>query len=243
MTMSSAAIDERRRAIVALLASRGWLTVEEVATDFAISPMTARRDFDQLERDGALTRRHGGAVATERVVRRVGPRHPQPPSRLLTGAAAAVAAQVRPDHAVFLDDSAIARATASAIVARGVPCTLLTNALDVMAATQRERGGQAPVGLIGICGRLDRDLGAFVGMAAVAQVRRHFADLAVLGDRGRTDAAEAVRVAMAEQSASVISQNGRDGEVVAQRAAAETEPGVARAGDERGNGAAAGRRR
>ena len=54
--------ETRRRAIAEALRSTGSVTVAEVEASFGVSPMTARRDLDELERRGVLRRTHGGAV-------------------------------------------------------------------------------------------------------------------------------------------------------------------------------------
>jgi DeoR/GlpR family transcriptional regulator of sugar metabolism len=41
---------------------RGSVSVAEVETGFGVSPMTARRDLDELARQGLARRTHGGAV-------------------------------------------------------------------------------------------------------------------------------------------------------------------------------------
>lgn len=202
-------VDERRRAIASLLTSQGWVTVGQIAASFAISPMTARRDLAQLERDGALVRRHGGAVSAARSVRRTAPRQPATPSGVPAGVVRAAVAGLRADEALFLDHSPLAHAVAREIAARGVRCAVLTNSLGVMASVQRELRAQAPTTLICIGGRLDRRIDAFVGAVAVAQIRRHYAAVAVLGEPSADPAAEEVRHAMAAQAGRVVAVHGR----------------------------------
>src|SRR6187551_2910464 len=52
----------RRTAIADLLRDSGAVTVTEVEAHFGVSPMTARRDLDELARQGIARRTHGGAV-------------------------------------------------------------------------------------------------------------------------------------------------------------------------------------
>src|ERR1700753_238022 len=52
----------RRSAIADLLRDTGAVTVTEVEARFGVSPMTARRDLAELERQGIARRTHGGAV-------------------------------------------------------------------------------------------------------------------------------------------------------------------------------------
>src|SRR3954447_26163172 len=54
--------DERRRLIASRLRQHGSVSVSGLEAEFGISPMTARRDLDELERRGVARRTHGGAV-------------------------------------------------------------------------------------------------------------------------------------------------------------------------------------
>ena len=53
---------ERRRLIAERLRQHGSVSVSGLEAEFRISPMTARRDLDELERRGVARRTHGGAV-------------------------------------------------------------------------------------------------------------------------------------------------------------------------------------
>ncbi|MFL0811020.1 MAG: DeoR family transcriptional regulator [Agarilytica sp.] len=52
----------RRGEIVAILADRGEVTVDYLAQYFSTSEVTIRKDLAELEANGLLLRRHGGAV-------------------------------------------------------------------------------------------------------------------------------------------------------------------------------------
>ncbi|ASY60663.1 MULTISPECIES: DeoR/GlpR family DNA-binding transcription regulator [Sinorhizobium] len=55
----------RQRALLAMVKSREFITVAEMAARFGVSEMTIRRDLKALEKDGSLERAHGGAVLPE----------------------------------------------------------------------------------------------------------------------------------------------------------------------------------
>lgn len=59
--------EERRQAIAELVRRDGRGDVGELATRFAVTPETVRRDLIDLERRGVLRRVHGGAMAAERL--------------------------------------------------------------------------------------------------------------------------------------------------------------------------------
>ncbi|MDQ6773181.1 MAG: DeoR/GlpR family DNA-binding transcription regulator [Candidatus Dormibacteraeota bacterium] len=55
----------RRRQILGRIQRNGGASINELARDFAISPVTAHRDLEALAREGVLTRIHGGARSIE----------------------------------------------------------------------------------------------------------------------------------------------------------------------------------
>ena len=56
---------QRRTEIRALLGRRGSASISEIADALGVSGSTARRDLDELDREGAVRRSHGGAVTVE----------------------------------------------------------------------------------------------------------------------------------------------------------------------------------
>src|SRR4051794_5151227 len=52
----------RRLALADHLHAHGAVSVAEVEERFGVSPITARRDLDELERRGLVRRTHGGAI-------------------------------------------------------------------------------------------------------------------------------------------------------------------------------------
>ena len=54
--------EARRELVREMLLDAGAVTVGELRERFGVSPMTARRDLDELERRGVARRTHGGAV-------------------------------------------------------------------------------------------------------------------------------------------------------------------------------------
>ncbi len=58
---SSKLHNQRQREILELVQSRGFVSSDELAKTFQVTPQTARRDINQLCREGLLRRHHGGA--------------------------------------------------------------------------------------------------------------------------------------------------------------------------------------
>lgn len=60
----------RQRSLVDFIRHKGHVTVAELTTMFGVSRDTIRRDLQVLERQGILTRTHGGALAGDGLVAR-----------------------------------------------------------------------------------------------------------------------------------------------------------------------------
>jgi DeoR/GlpR family transcriptional regulator of sugar metabolism len=178
--------ETRRREITEALRSNGAVTVAELESRFGVSPMTARRDLDELERRGLVRRTHGGAVlpstsAHEDSFARRMKVETEAKRRLAEEAVAMLA----PRETVFLDSSTTSYFVARKLIERGIAATVLTNSLPVMELIFNEGGPD--VELIGIGGTLRRLTRSFVGPFAVRTVQGHFADRLFLSIKGLTE--------------------------------------------------------
>jgi DeoR/GlpR family transcriptional regulator of sugar metabolism len=175
----------RRSAIAELLRDAGAVTVTEVERRFGVSPMTARRDLVELERQGIARRTHGGAVLPSISAQEdsFAQRVEVAPEAKAALAEAAVA-MLAPRETVFLDSSSTAYFVARRIVDLGIGVTVITNSLPVMDAIA---GRETPnVKLIGIGGTLRPLTRSYVGPYAVHTVLGHFADRLFLSVKGVT---------------------------------------------------------
>src|SRR3954468_12724406 len=182
---SSILPDERRRQIAQILRQHGSVSVATLESEFAISPMTARRDLDELERRGVARRTHGGAVLPglsghedsfqQRLEVEV-----EAKERL----AEAALALLEPGEAIFVDSSTTAYFAARRIVRENLHCTLLTNAVAIMDLLTEVDAPQ--VELIGAGGTLRKLTRSFVGPQAVRAIEAHFADHVIFSVRGLT---------------------------------------------------------
>ena len=176
---------ERRRLISQLLRQHGSVSVSALESEFGISPMTARRDLDELERRGVARRTHGGAVLPglssheDSFQQRLGV-EVEAKERLATAAFALLEA----GEAVFVDSSTTAYFTARRIVRENLHCTLLTNAVAVMDLLTEIDAPQ--VELVGAGGTLRKLTRSFVGPQAVRGIEAHFADHVIFSVRGLT---------------------------------------------------------
>src|SRR5688500_19037290 len=133
--------ETRRREIAETLRTNGAVTVAEVETRFGVSPMTARRDLDELERRGVLRRTHGGAVLPttagheDSFARRM--KVDTEAKRLLAEEAVGM---LSPRETVFLDSSTTCYFVARRMIETGIAATVLTNSLPVMELVFDEGG-------------------------------------------------------------------------------------------------------
>ena len=177
--------ETRRREIVDSLRSSGSVTVSEVEARFGVSPVTVRRDLDELARQGVLRRTHGGGIlpttsAHEDSFARRLKVATEAKQRLAEEAVAGMA----PGETVFLDSSTTSYFVARRIIATGIATTVLTNSFPVMELIFNESGPNAEI--IGIGGTLRRLTRSFVGPYAVRTVQGHFADRLFLSVKGLT---------------------------------------------------------
>jgi DeoR/GlpR family transcriptional regulator of sugar metabolism len=202
----------RRSAIADLLRDSGAITVTEVERRFGISPMTARRDLVELERQGIAHRTHGGAVLPslaaqeDSFVTRL-----EVATEAKTRLADEAVALLAPRETVFLDSSSTAYFVARRIAELGLGVTVITNSLPVMDALAARETPDAR--LIGTGGTLRPLTRSFVGPHAVQTIQAHFADRVffsvkgVTGDGVLTDADELeaeVKRAMIKQADDAI---------------------------------------
>lgn len=110
--MGTLTAEQRRAALRAQLTERGEVRLAEVAQAWAVHPMTVRRDFEQLEREGIARRVRGGLL-------QVGPDHfERRQAKALTAKrkiAAKLAGLVPGDAAVGLDASTTVHLLATAL--------------------------------------------------------------------------------------------------------------------------------
>ncbi|MGX6446568.1 DeoR/GlpR family DNA-binding transcription regulator [Patulibacter sp. S7RM1-6] len=173
----------RREAISELLQAQRAVTVGEIEERFGVSPMTARRDLAELERQGQARRTHGGAVLPS-----TSSHEDSFTARMATATAAkrmlatAAAATVEDGEALFLDSSTTAYHLAELLIREDRPVTVVTNSLpivDLIASNARET-----IELIVAGGQLRRISRSFVGPVAVESLRRHWTDRAFLSVKG-----------------------------------------------------------
>lgn len=175
--------EDRHQRIRALLATFGRVSAEHIAAELAVSRETVRRDLLDLEHLGALKRVRGGAVAADA--------EPEPPIAVRAKArvrekraiARLAAQRVSPGQTIFLDAGSTTSLLAEALAGH-TGLSVVTNSFDVAlklsGAEARARGNDAR--LLG--GEILDGMSATCGAAAVAEIHRFRADVALLSPVG-----------------------------------------------------------
>ena len=157
----------------------GTSHVAELAAAFGVSEMTVRRDLRDLEREGKLTRVHGGAISRGRAVVRGGGRGAARPRR--TASARRRRALVADGQTIMLDIGTTTLQLARHLRGRNV--TVITSNLAAYEELLPETG----VELVLLGGVVRRNYRSLVGVLAEDALRQLRADIAFLGASGVGD--------------------------------------------------------
>lgn len=175
--------EQRRQLIADRLRETGSVSVAAVEAEFGVSPMTARRDLQLLEREGHARRTHGGAVLPG-----LARDEDEFQSRLAEAAEVkarlgrAAAERVEDGETVFVDCSSTAFYAVRALLDADTRATVLTPSVAVMDLIARSDAPQLE--LLGLAGSLRRLTRSFVGPQTVQAIRAHFADKLLFSVKG-----------------------------------------------------------
>ena len=177
--MSKRNTQQRRHAIVTLLAERGELSVDWLAREFETSEVTIRKDLAELERNGLLLRRYGGAVPVPQELVAEAPEAEQVSKRKL--AIARAAAELIRDHNRIIIDSGSTTAALIPELGKRRGLVVMTNSLAVAAAL-RELENEPTLLMTG--GTWDPHSEAFQGLVAEQVLRSYDFDQLFIGAAG-----------------------------------------------------------
>ncbi|ACO81265.1 transcriptional regualtory protein, GlmR, DeoR family [Azotobacter vinelandii CA] len=173
--MSKRNTPQRRHAILALLAERGEVSVDELARRFETSEVTIRKDLAALEKNGLLLRRYGGAVPLPQDLA-----EDRPLSAGKQAIARAAAARIR-EHARIIVDSGSTTAAMIPELAHKRGLVVMTNSLDVANAL-RELENEPVLLMTG--GTWDPHSESFQGQVAEQVLRSYDFDQLFIGADG-----------------------------------------------------------
>ncbi len=171
--LAGLAPDDRREQIAAIVLANAATSARDLATRFAVSPMTIHRDLDELERRGVMRKTRGGAT-------------PQPSSlfesnvRYRLGSATrekeALARYaltlIEPGQAVLLDDATTTLALAR-LLPELAPLTVITNYLATIHALHASPG----IRLIALGGEYFPSHDSFTGIVCEGSIASLRADI------------------------------------------------------------------
>ena len=203
--MSKRNTPQRRHAILALLNEQGEVVVDALAQHFATSEVTIRKDLAELEKNGLLLRRYGGAVPMPQEL--IG-EPAQPISRHKQAIARAAVGLIR-EHARIIIDSGSTTAAMIPQLGHKPGLVVMTNSLNVASALRDIE--HEPV-LLMTGGTWDPHSESFQGQVAEQVLRSYDFDQLFIGadgidpERGTTTFNELVGLSrvMAEVSREVI---------------------------------------
>jgi len=161
---------ERKDQILDLITRKGRITVDELIEKFKVSGATIRRDLEFLERQGLITRAHGGAMSKSRVS--LEPDFFEEKEKFLEEKeriGEEATKLIEEEEVIFLEAS-----TTVLQLARNIQnnknLTVVTNSLDIA----KELDGKEGINLIITGGRLRRKTRALIGPlteVSLAQMR------------------------------------------------------------------------
>lgn len=169
----------RQHDILNLARERGYVSIDELAQAFAVTPQTIRRDINQLAEHGLLRRTHGGAACESSSIQNTayGMRAGQMREEKQR-IAEAVAAQI-PDHAsLFINIGTTTESIARALLNHN-HLKVITNNLHVAAILAAKDDFEVLVA----GGTVRRD-GGVVGQASVDFIHQFKVDFALVGISG-----------------------------------------------------------
>ncbi|MBS7661464.1 DeoR family transcriptional regulator [Pseudomonas lalucatii] len=169
----------RQHDILNLARERGYVSIDELAQAFAVTPQTIRRDINQLAEQGLLRRTHGGAASeassTQNTAYAMRAGQMREEKQRI---AEAIAAHV-PDHAsLFISIGTTTEAIARELLKRR-GLKVITNNLHVAAQLSAKADFEVLV-----AGGTVRSDGGVVGQATVDFIRQFKVDYALVGISG-----------------------------------------------------------
>lgn len=172
--------EERRRQIMALVASDRAVSVTDLAARFGVSESTIRRDLRELEEAGLVERTHGGAVLPD--LRRYEPSFHQKEAerRQEKGAIARVAARLVEDGDTIILDSGTTTLALARLLRGRTNLTVVTNSTVIAA----ELAGAPGVEVVVTGGILKGRTMALVGAEVARFLSKVNVDRVFLGING-----------------------------------------------------------
>lgn len=166
---------ERKRKILEKVVRERRVVVSELSRQFAVTEETIRRDLNELDRAGLVSRTHGGAIPRSGETEDLPYRTRQHTNLEAKQAIAAKVADIVGDGQSILMDSSSTVYQAVAALARHQDLTLISNSVRLLA--DPEATGHT---VISVGGELRRRSMAFVGPLTTQSIAQFNADIALI---------------------------------------------------------------
>ncbi|CAN7313930.1 DeoR family transcriptional regulator [Aquipseudomonas alcaligenes] len=172
----------RQQEILDLARDRGYVSIDELAQAFAVTPQTIRRDINQLAEQGLLRRTHGGAASESSSIQNTAYAMRAGLMRDEKQRIAETVAALIPDHAsLFINIGTTTEAIARELMGhKGLK--VITNNLHVAA----QLADRADFEVL-VAGGTVRSDGGIVGPSAVDFIQQFKVDYAIVGISGIDD--------------------------------------------------------
>jgi DeoR family transcriptional regulator, glycerol-3-phosphate regulon repressor len=174
--------EARHEHIIELVAERGFVTIEDLAQHFNVTPQTIRRDINYLDQENLLRRYHGGAgIAPSTVNTSYSDRKIQNLEEKQK-IAYAIAKRIPNHSSMFINIGTTTETIAKALL-KHEGLTIITNNLHVASILS----GKDNFNLIIAGGQVRSKDGGIIGEATVDFVKQFKVDYAVIGISGIDD--------------------------------------------------------
>lgn len=185
---------ERRNSIFEYLSFNRTANVSSLAQMMDVTEETIRRDLSVMEKEGKLTRTHGGAVLSDNAVRTItNDVRVNANKESKQFIATECAKLVTQGDTLFFDSSTTAYYVAQEL--RAMRLTVITNSLGIANLLKEYPN----IHLIGIGGDYDPDMNAFCSASTIETLNKYYVDKAFFSCRsidleaGLTDVVETTR--------------------------------------------------
>lgn len=168
----------RQQSILDLVRERGYLSIEELAQQFAVTPQTIRRDINQLAEQNLLRRYHGGAAWDSSIENTAYNTRADQMRDEKQRIADAIAAHIPDNASLFINIGTTTEAIARALLGHQ-NLKVITNNLHVASILAGKEDFE-----VLIAGGTVRADGGVVGQAAVDFIEQFRVDFAVVGISG-----------------------------------------------------------
>ncbi len=168
----------RQQNILDLVRERGYVSIDELARHFAVTPQTIRRDINQLGEAGLLRRYHGGAAYDSSVQNTAYSQRARQMRDEKLRIAAAVAARIPDQASLFINIGTTTEAIAQALLNHR-DLKIITNDLHVASILSTKEDFD-----VLIAGGSVRSDGGIVGQATADFISQFKVDFALIGISG-----------------------------------------------------------